>query len=380
MKRIIVLIIGMLFFLFSIESISAIGIGPPRNEITFSPNLDTTLSYVVLNNEGGTIRADLYIKGDLSQYISLDKTSVVLGSGQQTDFTAHITLPASIESPGNHDMRIGALASSASSSGGTVGAKAGVESILNIFVPYQGKFLKAELEVGNVEIGQPLEFKVKLSNKGLEDIDKVSAEIRVYSGSILKGSVEVSKNGLKAESDDILEASFSTDNLAAGTYRAVAKITYDGEEKEAETTFNVGKPLVEITNVTISKFKQGEIAKMTFGAQSYWNRQINGAYITVEIMSGETVLKSIESAPKDIGSLSYESFEAFWDTEGMTLGDYNARATLHYLDKTSEKSFIISVAKGNSMILIFSISGIVIIILIFLLMHLKWGNLIRKLR
>jgi len=371
MKRACLLIITIVISLFAINNTSAIGIGPPRLEIDFTPNLEQDIEYVILNNIKNAVNVGIYVKGDLSQYITLDTASVILSPGERTIITAFLRLPEKIDIPGIHDIRIGALSSPLGAAAGTVGAKAGVESQLAIFVPYEGKYLAAEIKATSVEIGETADFTIYLSNKGLEDINNIASYIDIYLADQtdqLTATVSTESKSLKAEEEDELHATWSTTGAAAGKYKAIATITYDSEVKEVQTTFTVGKALVEISNITVSKFSKGEIAKITVKAKSHWNKQIKDIYATIDIFDKENkLIKTLESSHADIDALSEKELDLFFDTKDISAGEYNAKATLHYLDQKTEKEFIITVKKKATALII-----LLIIIIVAVLAYVLW--------
>ena len=366
MKKPYWIIFSLLFFLLAIDSVNAIGIGPPRINIDFIPGLEQTIEYTIFNNLDSSSRVDMYVKGDLSDYISLDKTSLTIGPNGKGDITATLKLPQQIDIPGNHEIKIGAIASPSNTPQGTVGAKAAVESQLNIFVPYQGEFLVAYIEATSVETGETADFTIHLSNKGLENISSTTASIDIYFKDQLIATVYTESKKLDSGTEDILSAKWPTAGASAGTYKAVAKLSYDNNTKEIETDFNVGSPLAEIMNITINKFSHGEIAKITVNAKSYWNKPLENVYATIDIFDNENkTIGSIKSSPGNIDSLSESQFELFWDTKNIEIGDYSAKATLNYLDKKAEQNFIISVSKDNTLIVV-SITFIIAVLLFIL--------------
>jgi len=367
MRKTYLLILSIIFFFLVLDCVSAIGIGPPRVNLDFTPGLSQNFEYIAFNNLAESVKVDMYVKGDLSQYITLDKESAVLPPGGRTTFIASVRLPQQIDIPGMHEIKIGAVSSSLSAQQGTVGAKAAVESQLNIFVPYQGKYLIASLEATSVESGEKANFTIKISNKGLENISNVNASIDIYLKDQLIATVYTENKNMNANNDDYLHASWLTAGAASGTYKAIAKINYDGNSKEIQTDFNVGSALAEITDINVSKFSKGEIAKITVKAKSFWNKPIDNVYAAVDFSDkDDKVIETIKSSPESINPMSEKNLTLFWDTKEIESGEYKAKAILHYLDKTAEKSFSVSVKKENNLLIMLPI-GAVIALLIYIL-------------
>jgi len=376
MKKSLIIVYGLLI-LISLLCVNAIGIGPARVIIDFEPNLEMDLEYYILNNIDLPINVDMYTKGDLNEYITFDESSFKLNPGKSKIIIAHLSLPEKLDQPGTNQGRIGALASPIGGEGAMVAAKAGVESQLYIEVPYEGKYLSAKIDVNDVKVGETAEFIVTVSNQGKEDITDVNSIIEVYDKEDIKiTEISTNQQGLKAGETKELKAEWNTQNAQPGSYKAKALINYDGDEKQIETGFNIGDILIEIIKLETNDFNPGEIAKFTLEIQSNWNEKINNVYAVLEIYDGENLLGTAESKETDIQAWSKESLDIFWDSTGITPGDYKVKATLYYEGKTSEKDFDIEIKKKSyTWIVMLSIA---IIILIAYLLWFIWKKRKKK--
>jgi hypothetical protein len=108
---------------------SAIGIGPARIILNFTPSMVYTQEYSVM---GSGLAVQLYVRGDLEQYVQCGGSSTV-AAGSSAKFNCTISLPEWLPGPKRYDTRIGAMETAPS--GGMIGAVAGVESQLWIDVP-----------------------------------------------------------------------------------------------------------------------------------------------------------------------------------------------------------------------------------------------------
>ncbi|MBR9692166.1 hypothetical protein GOV06_05275 [Candidatus Woesearchaeota archaeon] len=373
MRNFYLLIVYCMLILSSALSASAIGIGPPRIKIDFEPNLEIDIEYFVVNTIQSPVNVDMYVKGDLKEYIAFDKTSFKLNPGKTQVIVVHLALPEKIDRPGTNDIRIGALESPIGADGAMVAAKAGVESQLYIEVPYEGKYLSANIAVESVRVGETAELIIGISNLGKEDISSVSAVIDIYDSDDKKiDTVSADKKELKAGETSELKAQWDTKDAKPGTYQAAALIDYDGNEKEIRTSFNVGDVLIEIVALKTNEFSPGEIAKFILDVESKWNEKITDIYAVIEIYENGRVIGSAESKKIDISAWGKEQIEIFWDSTGIGFGEYKVKTILHYKDKTSEKSFDIEVKKKGNLWIIVLIGAV--ILLIAYLAWSKWGR------
>lgn len=374
MKKSYLFIVYCILILSSTILVNAIGIGPPRIKIDFQPGLKQDIEYYIVNTENMPINVEIYAKGDLKDYIAFDETSFKLYSGGTKTIIAHLTLPEKIDKPGTNVVKIGALASPITAKAATVAAKAGVESQLLIEVPYEGKYLSANIVVEDVKVGEIAELIVKISNLGKEDIASVSAVINIYDLDNNKiDTVLTDKKELKAGESSELKAQLDTKDVKPGTYKAAALVDYDGNKKEVSTTFNVGDVLIEIIDLKTKDFSPGAIARFSLEVESKWNKLITSVYAVIEIYDPSlNLVGSAESKKFDVPAWSKKQIDVFWDSTGIIPGKYKVKAILHYKGKTAEKSFDIEVKKRGN------IWGVVLvgalILLIAYLVWSKWGK------
>ena len=350
----------------------AIGIGPPRITIDFEPNLEEDITYFVVNTEQAPLDIEMYVKGELKEYVAIDETSFRLDPGKSKTIKAHLSLPVKIDTPGSNALRIGALASPVTRGGGTVAAKAGVESQLNINVPYEGKYLAASMSAEDVKVGETAKFTINVKNSGLEDIEKISAIVTVSDSSNNQaGRINSEEYPLPAgESLDIV-VEWNTGDAKPGAYKAVADINYDGEKKQVEANFNIGDVLIEIIDLKANQFKAGDIAKFSLEVQSKWNKLIKNVYAEIEIYDlNDNLVGTASSKEHDINAWEKKILDVFWDSKGAEIGQYKLKAVLHYQGKTSEKEFQIEIKKGVNLWMIILIMAV--ILLIAYMVRSKW--------
>ena len=363
----------VLFFLFSFiffsTNASAIGIGPARTIINFEPNYEDTITYVVVNGGTGVLKANLYVSGDLRDYITLSMSEVTLGPGETKTFECRIKLPAEI-TPGRHDIRIGA-GEAAPAGTGTVAALAAVESQLWIDAPYPGKYVEASFAVTNAALGGLSDLTLSVTNKGKDNLTAVSADVSIYDAkNEIVGNVKMPAKGIVVGDTAELKGSWKGEKV--GVYRAIASISYDGSIKTVETEFKIGDLLVEITGVRADEIAEGNIGKISVDIDSLWNEDIEGVYVEVDV-NGE----KLTAGPITLGAWSNATLVAFWDTKGVAPGNYDASIIAHYSGKTATKAAVLKVGSTFNL-LPYAAAAIIIIILLFIFLRRKKKALIHK--
>jgi len=130
------LLLALLIPLLLINYAHAIGIGPGRVVLNFTPSIEMASRVGVLNNEDRAYEAQLYVTGDLAQYVTFNATTTMLEPHTGKYFNYSIKLPSWLAGPKMYDTRIGAVEVASGTS--MLGAVAGVEMQLWINVPDTG--------------------------------------------------------------------------------------------------------------------------------------------------------------------------------------------------------------------------------------------------
>lgn len=317
----------------------ALGIGPGRVELDFQPGLSQTLEYLILNNEQKDVTVEVYVGGDLSEYVSCSADTLHFSPQEVTKtFTCDLRLPDSIETPGVRDTRIGVVESmeAVSTEGATMGGRVGVESQLWVRVPYPGYYAEIGLSAPNTAIGEDVMFTLKVSNKGTEPFT-ASGTIKVFDAARELASLDAGQASLQPGESRELTASWPTEGRGAGEYRAIATVDYSGNIKEAEAMFRIGELRAEITGVPKVSVPLGDIAKFRVSVESVWNDPISGIYVDLDVTKSGKSVSSGKSETFSLAGWEKKEVLVYIDTADMAPGTYDVRATLNYMGIASTK-------------------------------------------
>ena len=155
----------------------------------------------------------------------------------------------------------------------------------------------------------------------------------------------------------------------AGIYRAVLEIDYDEKTQNAEAEFGIGDLLIDIIDLTKTEFIKDRITALEVSTQSMWNYQILNVYAELEVNGKKTKSQSVNYAP-----WQEQTIPIYFDPTGLELGDYEAKITLFYEGRTSQKTFDIKIVRkplfsltGYSVYIIVALTIIVVVaILVFI--------------
>jgi hypothetical protein len=321
----------------------ALGITPGRSTIDFSPGLQKDITFTITSTEHKAFNAYIYKEGDLADYIYLDKTLVEFTEADDSKtFTFRVKLPEKIDTPGDHWGRVVVMelpSGWTAPEGETkVVATVAVMHQVKVNVPYPGKFAQLDMSVQEAVPGEPVKFFVKMYNLGKDDIAAAQASIDILGPTNeVIATVETKPSPIKSMERGELMAVWDADTNP-GMYHASATVRYDGEVGKTEKNFYVGNMLIEVTDISVKDFRLGGVAKFDIQTESKWNQEIKDVYAQMVISdSKDNKVADIKSSSMDMQPLEKAHLYTYWDTEGVVEGDYNAKLSLHYGDRVTEK-------------------------------------------
>lgn len=320
---------------------AAIGVTPGRTTVDFEPGLEKTVTFTIINNDHKAFNAFVYADDELKDYVTAEKNIVEF---RETDdskpFTYKFKLPEKMEKPGDHWAKIVVMEMPAGAKEGeqVVMATTAVVHQLKVRVPYPGKYAEFDMAVQEAEPGATATFFVKIFNLGTENIYKAFVTIDVLGPTNEKiATLESEEIAIESKKGGELIIPWKAD-VNPGTYHAVATVNYDGKVGSVEKNFGVGALRLELLDVKVRNFALGGIAKFEISVENKWNQKVDGVYAEV-VMSdqkGDTIA-SFKSASVDIDPLQRSALYAYWDTQGVAKGTYDAKLILNYAGKTTEK-------------------------------------------
>ncbi len=376
MKRTIIFGIFILLLL-STEGVVAggVGISPAYYKIFFEPGMVKSFQFHSFNSDP-TKNINLYVKGDLAEYVNLSKHNLT-GSGT---FTATIKLPEEISVPGTHKIYIGAMESEKVSGEGVIGGIAGIQGRIDIIVPYHGKYAESSFSISDINIGEEAGYKLEVQNLGLEDIT-VKPTIEIYRGNTTQKLLTKNLATVNLKSKRVLNTigTLNTRNFPAGKYYAIATIDWGKKIDKIKKIFRVGEFLVKIIDYDYL-FEQNKINKFNIEIQNKWNTKINRVSADVVITDEGKVVSSFKTISVETRPWETRNITGYFDTTGLKAKRYTASIVLSYGGKTTSKLVAIYVreppTKTYMKYIIIASTIALMIILTFIYLILK----IRKLR
>ncbi|MBD3309615.1 hypothetical protein GF351_00160 [Candidatus Woesearchaeota archaeon] len=357
-NRLWIFCILLLVPLFAVPAYSAsLSISPGHTTLFFDPGEKYTVTF----NAENTDHKEKYIriipvsKSGIEDIILLQSENYYFPAGSRQKITFMVKMPASLP-PGDHDIKLRLMPTKVSGETGHLSAIELVNYLVKVYVPYPGKYLIAVLRSPLYNnLGEVIPFEILATNLGTQTIDTINASIDIMLDDELVDTIHTETTSIESKDEKYLPAYLDTKEMLIGKYTAVARIMWDGNITKKNRTFYIGDLKMEIINISRRSFETDKINKLTIEVENKWSEKIPNVYASVKLMKdGEQVLPSFntQSVPVDRWATSY--IPAYLDTQGMEAGDYDMDITLHYSDKTVQKTFGVSIFKSKPKIIPFT--------------------------
>ncbi len=358
---------GLIFFLFVafiflLKITDAyVGLTPAGYSVDYQPNLKQVFTFNFYS-DNPDIEFDITATGELSKYVEVSKNDLI-GSGS---VNVLLKLPKEIETPGLHRIYIEA-AQRRTDTKSTLSIVANVRGVIDVRVPYPGKYAETEFSATNANAGDPIDFKLKTFSRGYENILTTSS-IEIYNFKNEKiESINLGLNEIKPQEFIELEKKYETINIPAGKYKAVSIVTYGDKKLEKDLTFRLGELFVEIVNFT-REFEKGKINPISIDVESHWNDPIENIYAEITILGYEGIIDKITTPTISLNGFEKKSLTGYFNSEPIQTHKFKAKVIILYDGKVSEKIIDLRINREiNYAIIGLIVGGIVFVLLLIFL-------------
>lgn len=351
MKKEVFLILLCIILIYNVE---ARGLGLRSNDlkvkINFEPGFQGIYYYSIIPFSEEPMNVAMYAiddkqdgtKAELAKYFTVNpmKISNIL-SNQHPSFSVSVKLPNKIEEPGTHIVHVGT--SEVFENEGGIGVKTAVEALFFINVPFNGQYLKYDLETQGVNQGYPIPVRLTFTNLGDETIKELFSDVELVdfnNKTMTQRKTETISLGKQETNVQTLE--FSTISLYPGKYKVKATIHHDGKENTIEKNIKIGELKVSIINQS-NLIYAGKLNEVEVEVESDWANAINNIYAEIKI--GKNPL--IKTLSETLGGFEKIKLKSFFDATNIEPGTYDMTIRVVYEDKITEKTTKIDVVKQN---------------------------------
>jgi len=347
----ILIIIAMLTIMSGLAL--ALGVGPSRQTLNFEPGQTISNELVLINDGQADLRIGVYAQGDLAEHVIIKKPLIDVSASEATKKVMfEIAFPEEPPKPGNHLLEIVLRQfppENEQQKGTVIAATMALIAQIVVKVPFPGKYAEGKLFIsGSEDMETPTKFGLIIYNFGEEEIREAHAKIEVFGPTWEKlAEFQTNNASIKSKEEATLQALWKPD-VNKGTYRAVVTVYYDDKYFKLEQNFDVGTFAIDVNDISVEKFRLGDVAKFDIILYNSWNREINDLYVemVVEDSAGKRMTEfktaAIDIAPKEEGKL-----EAYWYTEGVMPGIYTVKLIIHYAEKITQKQYEFEVSTNR---------------------------------
>ena len=316
-------------------NIYSLGIAPAKTTFDFAPNTVKEGYFRIITDES-PVKVVFTKEKELGKYIELENDVMILEQ-KETWVNFKLNLPEDLP-PG--ERKGGILVLQIPKDTGqenVVMAAPAVVHLVKVNVPFPGKYVTGKLFITNTKVNDPVLFTLALVNWGKEKVENAKATI------VIKGPTNEEVAVMHTDTVSIspnqevkLLTTWQTEN--PGTYYAEVVVEYDGKTHKMSQSFNVGSLDLEIERIIVDNFKIGQIAKLDIYLRNKWNKPLN-VEGRVEIFKDNDLVSSFNTIPVNILERSTGIMNAYWNTEGVDVGEYDISVKAQYEGKVSEKTF-----------------------------------------
>lgn len=374
---------------------SAFGITPAQKIFDYSPGTEQTFSFDIINSEHKRVNLVILPEGELKNNVALSQYYVTL-----TPETPSVTIKYTVKipsglSPGAHyaDIVVTEVPDTSATTTTYVGAVIGIVTKVLVDVPYPGKYAESALSISTTNDGKTA-FVLPIVSKGKLDIARARAVIDIYTPLNEKvATLSTQDISVLAGERREVAVEWDTSSIPSGRYLAIATVLYDESVLNLQGEFSVGKDTLDLKNVEVNDFNLGEIAKFEFLVENTLNSPANDVYVSMQVLNEDgEIMADFKSATYNIEPFSSKLLVAFWDTEGVRVGDYPAKAFINFGQTSTQKELTLDVsendisvigvgyvvrsadsARGNSLITV-----LIIAVIVLVLLNLTWFLVLRK--
>jgi hypothetical protein len=345
-----------------------VGITPVYFKEFFEPGLTKTYSFHSFATDSPN-GIDLYIKGDLAEYVNLSTTHLP-GSG---DFEVTISLPNEIEKPGTHKILVGAVEARKADES-TVGGIAAIQGRIDILVPFPGKYTESTFRLSNINQGEEAPYELEVNNLGKESL-KVNTIIEVFkidSEDILVKKI-LPETLMEPKETMSSVGTLDTRDLPPGEYIAFATIDWEEKKTIINQTFRIGEFLVDIIDYDY-EFERGKINPFRIEVENKWNTKIDEVFATVSITDTGDAVASFKTVTIDTNPWEIKNITGYFDTSDLESKRYTAKIVLSFGGATTSKLVAIYIkdpARKNYIVYIIA-AAIIILMIIASFIYLIW--------
>lgn len=382
MKKTYLFFAAGILFILMLNCISGLGMSPSRIRVTFEPNLKQEVTLKVMGvSDTSLIESYTRQEGEINPADVLTLKDFVEKNGE-------ITLPVMVDlskvnyknlTPGDHRLIVGVRQKAPE--GEQFTALIAIQVPIIIFVPFEGLFLSARVEVGDVEKGKEGSVTAIIKNVGGDKAD-VSSNIIILKENAEIKEFSIPSFKLEVGEEKSITRIFDTSDFEEGEHTVRLVVNVGSYSIMKEKNFKVGRVELSIDSIK-QEYSLAEVSKFEMTVKNNWNEEVKNAYCQVSIMDGNNKITDFKTTMFDVPSLDkggIAKVSQFFDSSGITEGRYNMSVVLFYKDYTTEESFEIDFKEKKIFtgLIVGIVAAVLIVLVVFWFVIKAKGKRIRR--
>lgn len=303
-------VISLFLFLVFVPVVEAIGVRPPRAQITFAPETRYDFSVTVINDKPFPIEVETRVEGILAQHVAIRKPIRIEARSSGT-VPITIMTPPSIERPGRHTTYIFFTEKYLDTASGTISTRTEVGFSLVLWQPYPGSYAEIVASAPSIPEGQDTALKVLINNLGTEPVVDGRATVRVLAADGALQDVFTFPNvAVPGDSNkdyyDIIQSS----GYNPGKYTLEARLEYGLNVSESTSSFAVGTRDIDILALEGPVYLDRPVNRLTAHIESLWNEPLENVYATIYLGSAQ-----VRTSPLSLNAFGRGGLTGYWETD-----------------------------------------------------------------
>lgn len=341
-RRAIFIVASLLFLLILSSQVHAWGVYPARQHAKNTNELQN-FHITLVNSEFKEGHFKVGFSGDLAKYAVYNG-----GLIHFTEEKNQASIPFSLQlqenlKPGKNVLTV-VLQEVSNEYQEGVGSTVTLISEVVINIPLEGVVVSANLAIQPDGVSKPTKFNIGLLNKG-------DSAVPVWADVTVKGPTNEIIAQWKTEKQIL--AFGSTGGITTywqgeknpGMYQAEVTVHYGEEILVLRENFAVGNDGVIAEKINVNNFALGQIVPFEITGYNQWNSRRVGVFGEVFVVTKDgAIVQNFKTSPEDIGPMSRTTFQGYWDTSQLVVGEYDLNVLMHYEDKTTQQQFPVIVS------------------------------------
>ncbi len=310
----------------SLPTVLAMGVSPPRVDVTFEPNQRSDLTVTLINNNDGPVDVDVRVEGVLKNSVAVKQPIRIPARGTASVPLAFVA-PAELATPGFHTTFVFFAERAPDDTGGTFAVRTEVGYRIILWKPYPGQYAELTAGAPSVPQGQNTQLKLLVNNLGAEAITSGRATVRIVSAAgELQDVFTFDGMEIAGSSNKDFTKLIPSSGYSPGKYQLQAKLEYNNLIAESNGSFAVGTQDVDIVALEGPLYLDKPVNRYTVHVESLWNQRLDNVYSTVVLGATPSTTPSIAIDPFQPGAMTN-----FWETDRSILpGQALATVTVYF--------------------------------------------------